>query len=741
MAANLLDTPRIEPVAFADALTQRYLSYAMSTITSRSLPDARDGLKPVHRRLLYAMRQLRLDPRQGFKKSARVVGDTIGKYHPHGDQAIYDALVRLAQGFAARYPLVDGQGNFGNVDGDNAAAMRYTEARLTDVAMALLEGIDDDAVDFRATYDGSETEPAVLPARFPNLLANGASGIAVGMATSIPPHNADELCRALIHVLERPRASVETLTGFIPGPDFPTGGELVEAPDAIAEAYASGRGAFRLRARWASEESGRGTWRIVVGEIPYQVQKSKLVERIAQLIEGRRLPLLESVTDESAEDIRLVLTPKSRSVDAAVLMESLFRATDLETRVPLNMNLLDAAGVPRVMNLRETLQAFIDHRLEVLLRRSRHRLAKIDRRLEVLEGYLVAYLNLDDVIRTIREEDEAKAALMRRFGLSEVQAEAILNMRLRALRRLEEIEIAREKEALTGERATIAALLASEAKQKTALKREFRDIRARFGANSEGGRRRTTVGSPPPALEMPAIATVPREAVTVTLSAKGWVRAGRGHGEQAGSLRYKEGDRERFRIEAWTTDRLLLFASDGRFYTLGCERLPGGRGYGDPLRLMVDLGNDTDIVWMAVFQGGRRLLVASSEGRGFLVPEDAVAAQTRAGKQVLNLPPGVEAAAACIADGDHVASVASNRRLLAFPLAELPEMTRGRGVILQRFGEGTLSDVTVFALADGLSWQTGSRRRRLERLGGWLGKRGQPGRAVPPGFASNKRFG
>ena len=741
MAADLLDPPRIEAVALAEALTERYLAYAMSTITSRSLPDARDGLKPVHRRLLYAMRQLRLDPRQGFKKSARVVGDTIGKYHPHGDQAIYDALVRLAQSFAARYPLVDGQGNFGNVDGDNAAAMRYTEARLTDVAMALLDGIDDDAVDFRATYDGSETEPVVLPARFPNLLANGASGIAVGMATSIPPHNAGELCRALIHLLERPRASFQTLTGLVAGPDFPTGGELVEAPEAVAEAYASGRGSFRLRARWQSEATGRGGWRIVVTEIPYLVQKSKLVERIAQLIESRRLPLLENVTDESAEDVRLVLVPKSRGVDAALLMESLFRATDLETRVPLNMNLLDAAGVPRVMNLREALQAFIDHRLDVLLRRSRHRLAKIDRRLEVLEGYLVAYLNLDEVIRIVREEDEARPALMRRFGLSEVQAEAILNMRLRALRRLEEREIAREKEALTDERVGLAALLASEAKQKAALKREFKDIRARFGAGADGGRRRTAVGSPPPAVEIPVAATVPREAVTVTLSAKGWVRAVRGHGEQAGALRYKEGDGERFRLEAWTTDRLLLFASDGRFYTLGCERLPGGRGYGDPLRLMVDLGNDADIVWMAVFRGGRRLLVASSEGRGFLVPEDAVCAQTRAGKQVLNLPPGAKAAAVCVAEGDHVATVTSNRRLLAFPLAELPEMTRGRGVILQRFGKGRLSDVTTFALADGLGWQAGSRRRRLERMEDWLGKRGQAGRAVPPGFASNNRFG
>ena len=738
--SEVLDSSDIEPVAFADALARRYLAYAMSTITARSLPDARDGLKPVHRRLLYAMRQLGLAPRQGFKKSARVVGDVIGKYHPHGDQAIYDALVRLAQDFAARYPLVDGQGNFGNVDGDNAAAMRYTEARMTDVATALLEGIDDDSVDFRETYDGSEREPTVLPARFPNLLANGANGIAVGMATSIPPHNVDELCQALTHLVDKPRAAFETLTGMVRGPDFPTGGELVEARAAVMEAYATGRGSFRLRARWRTEDLGRGTYRIVVTEIPHQVHKSKLVERIAELAEARKLPLLEGVVDESAEDVRLVLTPKSRAVDPAVLMESLFRSTELETRVPLNMNVLDAQGAPRVMNLREALQAFIDHRLDVLLRRSRHRLDRIARRLEILEGYLVVYLNLDETIRIVREEDDPKSALMARFALSKVQADAILDMRLRSLRKLEETEIAREKDGSITEREDLEALVASDARQKAALKAEFKDIRARFGARTEAGRRRTAIGDAPTAVDVPIDATIEREAVTVVLSAKGWIRASKGHGDHVGALRYKEGDREGFRVEAWTTDRLLLFATNGRFYTLGCDRLPGGRGYGDPVRLMLDLGNDADIVAMTVYRGGRRLLVASSAGYGFIAPEDALAAQTRGGKQVLNLSGGAEAAVARIVEGDHVAVVGENRKLIVFPLDDLPEMTRGRGVILQRYKSGGMSDARTFALAGGLSWRSGNRTRTERKIAGWVGKRGQAGHPAPAGFASNNRF-
>jgi topoisomerase-4 subunit A len=738
---DVIDKDRIQPVGLSEALSERYLAYALSTITSRSLPDVRDGLKPVHRRLLYAMRQLKLNPGDGFKKSARVVGDVIGKYHPHGDVSIYDALVRLAQDFAARYPLVDGQGNFGNIDGDNAAAMRYTEARMTEVAMALLEGIDEDAVDFRPTYDGSEEEPVVLPARFPNLLANGASGIAVGMATSVPPHNAGELCAALIHLVDKPRATFDTLVGMVKGPDFPTGGELVDSHASIMEAYATGRGSFRVRARWVKEDLGRGLYQIVVTEMPYQVQKSRLIERIAELIDARKLPLLETVLDESAEDIRLVLQPKSRAVEANVLMESLFRATELETRIPLNMNMLDGEGVPRVMNLREALIAFIDHRQVVLLRRSRFRLEKILRRLEVLEGYLIVYLNLDEVIRIVREEDEPKPALMKRFKLNDVQAEAILNMRLRSLRKLEEMELKKERAALSAEKKELDALVKSEAQQKKFLKDEFKDIQKQFGEKTDLGRRRTLIGMPPAEIDVPIEATVEREPITVVLSAKGWIRAAKGHGEAASALRFKEGDREKFRCEAFTTDKLVMFATNGRFYTVGCDKLPGGRGYGDPVKLMIDLGNDGDIATMSVYRGGRQFLVASSEGHGFLVPEDAVLAQTRAGKQVLNVSGEVEAVVARIADGDHVAVVGENRKLLIFPIGELPEMTRGRGVILQRYKSGGLSDAKTFTLAEGLTWQSGSRTRTETDLKDWIGKRGQAGRIAPSGFASSNRFG
>jgi len=738
---DVIDKDRIQPVGLSEALSERYLAYALSTITSRSLPDVRDGLKPVHRRLLYAMRQLKLNPGDGFKKSARVVGDVIGKYHPHGDVSIYEALVRLAQEFAARYPLVDGQGNFGNIDGDNAAAMRYTEARMTEVAMALLDGIDEDAVDFRPTYDGSEEEPVVLPARFPNLLANGASGIAVGMATSVPPHNAGELCAALIHLVDKPRATFETLVGMVQGPDFPTGGELIDSHASIMEAYATGRGSFRVRARWVKEDLGRGQYQIVVTEMPYQVQKSRLIERIAELIDARKLALLETVLDESAEDIRLVLQPKSRSVEAEVLMESLFRSTELETRIPLNMNMLDGAGVPRVMNLREALVAFIDHRQEVLVRRSRFRLGKILHRLEVLEGYLIVYLNLDEVIRIIREEDEPKPALMKRFQLNDVQAEAILNMRLRSLRKLEEMELKNEKKALSAEKKELDALLKSEAQQKKVLKAEFKDIREKFGEKTDLGRRRTLIGMPPAEIDVPIEATVEREPITVVLSAKGWIRAAKGHGEAVAALRFKEGDREKFRCEAYTTDKLVLFATNGRFYTVACDKLPGGRGYGDPVKLMIELGNDGDIAAMTVYRGGRQFLVASSGGHGFVVPEDAVLAQTRAGKQVLNVSGQTEAVVSRIVEGDHVAVVGENRKLIIFPIKELPEMTRGRGVILQRYNSGGLSDAKTFTLKEGLSWQSGSRTRTETDLKAWIGKRGQAGRVAPSGFASSNRFG
>ncbi len=732
---------RIETVPFSDALTRRYLAYAMSTITSRSLPDVRDGLKPVHRRLLYAMHLLRLNPQDGFKKSARVVGDVIGKFHPHGDQAIYDALVRLAQDFVARYPLVDGQGNFGNVDGDNAAAMRYTEARMTNVALALLEGLDDDVVDFRPTYDGSEHEPVVLAARFPNLLANGTSGIAVGMATSIPPHNADELCQALMRLVDKPRTTTSELVYLVQGPDFPTGGELVESTESLVESYETGRGSFRLRARWHQEQTGRGTYRIVVDEIPYQVQKSRLVERIAGLLDLRRLPLLESVNDESAEDVRLVLVPKNRTVDPVVLMESLFRTTDLEVRIPLNLNVLDADGVPRVMNLRTALQAFIDHRQVILLRRSRNRIARIDSRLEVLEGFRVAYLNIDEVIRIIRFEDRPKRQLMERYALSELQAEAILNMRLRALHKLEEIKIEEEASELMREREQLDDLISSVRRQKTALKKEFSEIRAEFGHGHAAGLRRTRVGGELPAVDIPSDATMEREPITVILSLRGWIGAARQHGEQAGTLRFKEGDRERFRVEAWTTDKLLLFATNGRFYILGCDKLPDARGSGDPVRLLVDLGNDVDIVAMNVFRGDRKLIVASTDGRGFIVPEAMVESRTRSGKAILNVSGAVEAAAMRFVEGTHVAVMGGEeRRLLICPLTEIPELNRGRGVILQRYRSGGLSDIKTFDLKDGLAWKAGTRTRRITDLDKLIGKRGQAGKTIPPGYPSGRTF-
>ena len=726
----------------ADALGERYLSYALSTIMSRSLPDVRDGLKPVHRRLLYAMRQLKLNPNEGFKKCARVVGDVIGKYHPHGDTAVYDALVRLAQDFAVRYPLVDGQGNFGSIDGDNAAAMRYTEARLTRVALELLEGIDQDAVDFRDTYDGEESEPTVLPARFPNLLANGSAGIAVGMATNIPPHNVGELCAALGHLIKHRNAGIETLVGFIPGPDLPTGGVLVEAPDAVIEAYGTGRGSFRLRARWTVEKLKHGQFQVVVTEIPYQVQKSRLIEKVAELLAARKLPLLTDIRDESTDDVRIVLEPKNRTVDAAVLMEHVFRQTDLETRVGLNMNVLDASNSPGVMNLREVLVAFLDHRHVVLVRRSNFRLGKIERRLEVLGGLLVAFLNLDEIIRIIREEDEPKAEMMRVFELSDVQAEAILNMRLRQLRKLEEIEIRKEHQALTEERADIEALLADEKRRWRVISLEIAEIGKQFGADTDLGRRRTEIGTRPTATVVPIEALVEREPVTVLCSEKGWIRVAKGHVTDLDSVKYKEGDRGKFALHAQTTDKLVVFATNGRFYTLGCDKLPGGRGHGEPLRLMIEMTNGHDTLDMFVHQPGRKRLVASDKGRGFVVEENEVIAQTRNGKQVLNLGAGEEATA-CVpieAGADAIAVLGQNKKLLVFKLDELPEMTRGRGVILQRYSQGGLADIKVFTLAGGLSWRMGERTRTETDLKPWLGKRAQAGRLPPRGFPRVNRF-
>ncbi len=741
-SSNTEPAGEIRTVRFSDALEERYLAYALSTIMARSLPDVRDGLKPVHRRLLYAMRQLRLNPDQGFKKSARVVGDVIGKFHPHGDQSIYDALVRLAQDFSLRYPLIDGQGNFGNVDGDNAAAMRYTESRLTEAAMALLEGIDEDTVDFRPTYDGAEEEPVVLPASLPNLLANGAQGIAVGMASAIPPHNLAELCDALVHLIKHPRATMAKLVELVPGPDFPTGGVLVEGRESIVEAYKTGRGAFRVRARWHSEKLKGGGYLVVVTEIPYQVQKSRLVEKIAELLAARKLAVLNDVRDESAAEIRLVLEPKSRNVDPVVLMESLFRQTDLETRVSLNMNVLDAEHTPRVMSLKEVLQAFLDHRQEVLLRRTRYRLEQIARRLEVLDGYLIAYLNIDEVIRIIRGEDEPKAILMKRFELSDVQAEAILNMRLRALRKLEEEGIRKEHAALTEERADLKKLLKDEDRRWGVIAAQIGQIKQRFGPKTELGRRRTEIGDAPPDVVVPLEAVVEREPVTLLCSAKGWIRAMKGHQEDVSDAKYKEGDRGRFALRAMTTDKLLMFATNGRFYTIGVDKLPGGRGFGEPVRLMIDLPNDQDIVALYVHQPERKLLVASSAGRGFVVPEDEVIAQTKNGKQVLNLAEGEEAAACSPVVGDSVAVIGENRKLLVFPLEELPEMTRGRGVILQKYKDGGLWAVNTFTLADGLSWTTSGGRTRTETdLTAWIGKRAQAGRLPPKGFPKTDKFG
>ncbi|MEZ5909041.1 MAG: DNA topoisomerase IV subunit A [Hyphomicrobiaceae bacterium] len=732
----------IEPVLLKDALEERYLAYALSTIMHRALPDVRDGLKPVHRRLLYAMRELGLDPESAYKKCARVVGDVMGKYHPHGDGAIYDAMVRIAQGFAQRYPLVDGQGNFGNIDGDNAAAMRYTEARLTDVAMALLDGIDEDAIDFRETYDGLEQEPVVLPASFPNLLANGSSGIAVGMATSIPPHNADELCNAVLHLIKHPNASIEKLVEMVPGPDFPTGGILVEPRESILEAYRTGRGGFRLRARWEREEAGRGTYQIVVTEVPYQVQKAKLVEKIAELLAAKRLPLLADVRDESAEDVRLVLEPRSRTVDPLVLMESLFRLTELEVRVPLNMNVLSRGQVPNVLSLRDVLKEWLEHRKEVLVRRSQHRLAKIEHRLEVLAGYLVAYLNLDEVIRIIRFEDAPKQTLMSRFSLSEVQTDAILNMRLRSLHKLEEIEIRREHDELSREGEDIRALLASDDKQWSRIAEEVRATRERFSKRSELGRRRTELADAPEIEVDLDQALIEREPITVILSEKGWLRALKGHQDDLSKLEFKQGDGLRCAVKALTTDKLVLFATNGKFLTLGCDKLPGGRGHGEPLRLLVDLEENHDVVAAFVHEPGRKLLVASTAGYGFVVPEDEIVAMTRKGKQVLNLTEPEEATCCVPAEGDMVAVIGDNRKLLVFPLDEVNEMTRGKGVRLQRYKDGGLVDAKVYARDKGLTWlDPAGRTFTLDDLGEWLGTRGQAGRLAPKGFPRSGRFG
>jgi topoisomerase IV subunit A len=733
----------VEEVALREALEERYLAYALSTIMNRALPDARDGLKPVHRRILYGMWLLRLDPGAAFKKSAKVVGDVMGNFHPHGDQAIYDALVRLAQDFAQRYPLVDGQGNFGNVDGDNAAAMRYTEARLTEVARLLIDGIDEDTVDFRGTYDGTNQEPVVLPAAFPNLLANGSQGIAVGMATSIPPHNAAELCDAALFLIDNPKARSKTLLKYVKGPDFPTGGIIVDTPETIAEAYNTGRGSFRVRARWKQEDTGRGTFVIVITEIPWLVQKSRLVEKLAELINEKKLPLVADVRDESAEDIRLVIEPRSRSVDAELMMESLFKLTELESRIPLNMNVLVKGRVPQVLGLAETLREWLDHRREVLLRRSNHRLAEIEHRLEVLGGLLIAYLNLDKVIKIIRKEDEPKPVLMKTFKITDVQADAILNMRLRNLRKLEEMEIRAEDKALREERTKLKALVASPAQQWKTISGQIKEIREKFGPKTDIGRRRTTFGIAP-AHDEAAIeeAMVVREPITVVVSEKGWIRALRNHVTDLSGVTFKTDDSLKFAFPTETTAKVMVFGSNGRFYTLDASKLPGGRGHGEPVRLFIDLEN-ADVVAALAYQGGRKFLVSSHQGNGFVVAEDECLGTTRKGKQVLNLKAPDKAAAMTTVDGELAAAIGANRKMVIFPLNQVPEMGRGRGVRLQRYKENGLSDVTTFTAEAGLSWTDTAGRSftlPMKELKDWRGNRADAGRIAPKGFPKNNKF-
>jgi topoisomerase-4 subunit A len=734
----------IEPVDLKDALEERYLAYALSTIMHRALPDVRDGLKPVHRRILYAMHQLRLTPDGGFLKCAKIVGDAMGDYHPHGNQAIYDALARLAQDFAVRYPLIDGQGNFGNIDGDNPAAERYTEARITHIAADLLEGLEEDTVDFRANYDGRKQEPAVLPAAFPNVLANGTAGIAVGMATSIPPHNLDELCAALLHLIKHPNAHIDKLVEMVPGPDFPTGGIIVESRESILEAYKTGRGGFRLRARWEREETGRGTYQIVVTEIPYQVQKAKLVERLAELINDKKVPLLGDVRDESAETVRLVLEPKSRAVDPVLLMESLFRLTELEVRFSLNMNVLSAGLVPGVLSLRDVLKHWLDHRQVVLVRRSKFRLQKIEHRLEVLDGYLIAYLNLDEVIRIVRFEDDPKAKLIKRFKLTEVQAEAILNLRLKSLSKLEEVEIKAEHDKLSKERRDLKSLLKSDDLQWERITDEVKATREAYSKKTELGRRRSTF-SEAPAIEIDLDqAMIEKEPITVILSEKGWIRAMKGHMDDLAKLEFKQGDQLLRAVKAHTTDKLLVLATNGKVFTLPADQLPGGRGHGEPVRLMVDLEENHAFVEVFVHEPGRKLIIAATSGHGFLVPEDEMVAMTRKGKQVMNLTEPEEARLCVPADGDMVAAIGENRKMLIFPLEEVNEMARGKGVRLQRYKDGGLSDVRVFSKKEGLSWLDPAGRTftlPMSELRDWVGERAQAGRMAPRGFPKSNKFG
>ncbi|AUW41751.1 DNA topoisomerase IV subunit A [Rhizobium leguminosarum] len=738
------DDDHIQPVDLKAALEQRYLAYALSTIMHRALPDVRDGLKPVHRRIVYAMNEMGLRPNSAFRKCAKIVGEVMGNYHPHGDQSIYDALARLAQDFSQRYTLVNGQGNFGNIDGDSPAAMRYTESKMTAVSELLLEGIDQDAVDFRDTYDESNSEPVVLPGAFPNLLANGSSGIAVGMATSIPSHNAHELCDAALHLIKHPDATVEKLVEFIPGPDFPTGGIIIDSRDSIIESYRTGRGGFRVRAKWQTEDLGRGGYQIVITEIPFQVQKSRLIEKIAELLIARKLPLLEDIRDESAEDIRVVLVPKTRSVDPTILMESMFKLTELESRFPLNMNVLSMGRIPRVMALNEVLREWLDHRREVLQRRSRFRLAAIDRRLEILSGLLVAYLNIDEVIRIIREEDEPKPVMMARWDLTDNQVEAILNMRLRALRKLEEFEIRKEFDELTKEKGEIEALLSSDDKQWQTVAWEIGEVKKKFAKATEVGRRRTQFADAPETDEE-AIqqAMIEKEPITVVISEKGWIRALKGHIADTATLTFKEGDGLKIAFPAQTTDKILIVTTGGKAFTLGGDKLPGGRGHGEPLRIMVDMDNDQAVLTAFVHDPARKQLIVSTAGNGFVVPEAELVANTRKGKQIMNVGLPEETQLLVPVAGDHVAVVGENRKLLVFPLAQVPEMSRGKGVRLQRYKDGGISDVRCFSISDGLVWEDSAGRtftKNKDELAEWLADRATAGRTVPKGFPRSGKF-
>ena len=733
--------PFITTEPLSRAIGERYLQYALSTIMHRALPDARDGLKPVHRRILYAMRELKLAANSGFRKSAKISGDVMGNYHPHGDAAIYDAMARLAQDFNVRYPLVDGQGNFGNIDGDNPAASRYTEARLTKIAQSLMEGLSENAVDFQENYDGTLTEPIVFPANFPNLLANGASGIAVGMATNIPPHNLDELINACIHLVKAPNARDETLMEYIPGPDFPTGGIIVEPYDNILDAYRTGRGSFRLRSKWIEEKLDRGQWQIVISEIPYQVQKSKLIEKIAELINNKKIPVLADVRDESTDEIRIILEPRTKMIDPSILMETLFKQTDLETRFSLNLNVLIDGRTPKVCSLKEVLNSFLQHQKDVLIRRSKFNLEKIDHRLEVLEGYIVAFLNLDRVIEIIRNEDDPKLTLITEFELSDTQAEAILNMRLRSLRKLEEIELRKEHEGLLIERANLEDLLNDETIQWKKISSQLRETQKLFGKNNENGKRRSEFAEVIEFEEVPIEAMIEREPITIVCSEMSWIRAMKGHIDLKQELKFRDGDAGKFIFHAESTDKISIFATNGRFYTLSCNQLPGGRGMGEPLRLMLEIPNDVDIVDVFVTKENRKFLVASTKGDGFIISETETNAQTKNGKQILNLKDGAKAIVCKTINGDHIACIGENRKMLIFPISDLPEMTRGKGVRMQKYKDGGLSDASTFNISSGLSWRDPADRQRTEtKLEDWISKRASSGRMAPRGFPRDNKF-